>query len=72
MCKFQQPVGQGTFSVINMSNDAKIPDVLHVVLSAVNEGAKVVYFPVNTIPHRHCEYGEAICEMIEFNEVAGR
>jgi hypothetical protein len=27
--KFQQSVGQSTLSVVNMCNDAKIPDTLH-------------------------------------------
>jgi hypothetical protein len=42
MRKFQKPVRQGTLSVVNMSNDAKISDVLHSVSILFFEGAKVV------------------------------
>lgn len=32
MGKLQQPVGQGTLSMVNMGDDAKITDVLHCAL----------------------------------------
>src|SRR5580700_10721983 len=36
MGNLQKTVGKGGFSVINMGNDAKIPDILHYVFLALN------------------------------------
>lgn len=33
---FQQPVSQGAFSVINMGNDAEVPDSIHREFRQVN------------------------------------
>ena len=29
-CKIEQAIGQGTFPVVNMRNDAKIPNLFHI------------------------------------------
>jgi hypothetical protein len=41
----QQSVGQGAFTVVNMSDDAKIPDILH-----VNALAPAVFIAVGCGP----------------------
>ncbi len=33
--RLQEAVGQGTFAVVNMGNNAKIPDILHVLASLI-------------------------------------
>jgi hypothetical protein len=40
MCKFQQAVGQRTFSMVNMCNDAKISDVLHLPKNSLKKRRK--------------------------------
>jgi hypothetical protein len=36
----EQPVSQGGFAVIDMRNNAKIPDVLHVQLTSIFRGSE--------------------------------